>query len=145
MSPFTALFEGLHSAWIDELIERFPDPKPELGMPVRYSGLTPPLEPSALSCVLRADVELSERVGAVFLALTAEAEKKLGVGADALWTAMLTRAESEFARRSIQPKFLATESHFVNSWQKKAVKNMSRLVWVPVSLNGALCFLGLAA
>ena len=37
MSPWTALLESLHSALIDEVTDRHPEPKPELGLPKRQS------------------------------------------------------------------------------------------------------------
>ena len=37
MSPWTALLQSLHSALIDEVTDRHPEPKPELGFPKKQS------------------------------------------------------------------------------------------------------------
>src|ERR1700722_15082723 len=66
MNPWTGLFQSVHSALIDELTERHPEPKPELGMPVREASYRIP-DP-ALSSILVCGVDLSEQRGVLLLA-----------------------------------------------------------------------------
>jgi hypothetical protein len=42
MNPWGAFFEALHSVWIDEWLERYPDTTPELGLPQKVAGWSPP-------------------------------------------------------------------------------------------------------
>ena len=143
MSPFTAFFESLHSAWIDELTERFPEPKPELGMPQKFSVLqAPSLE---IAEVLRVEVDIDGRKGVVLLAVSKKAIHELNCGAGALWASIALRAVKEFQFRKIQPRLSEEALHLDANWTKKRIDGMSRLVWVPVSLGGAQCFLGVGA
>lgn len=143
MSPFTALFEALHSAWIDELTQRFPEPKPELGMPRRFADLLPPV--AGLAEIVRIDVEIDGRRGVALLALSQAAIDCLGCPAQELWLALAQRAEREFQFRKIQPALSGAQLYRDDSWTAKKVEGFSRLIWVPVSLDGAACFLGVGA
>ncbi len=143
MSPFTALFESLHSAWIDELTERFPEPKPELGMPRRFSDLQPPVQ--GLAQVLRIEVEIEGRKGVVLLALSQAAIDAVGCSGPELWEALRGRAGREFQFRKIQPQLSEARAYADDAWTVKKVEGFSRLIWVPVSLDGAACFLGVGA
>lgn len=142
-SPFTALFESLHSAWIDELTERFPDPKPELGMPMRFSELAAPV--AGLAQVVRVEVEIGGKKGVALLALSQKAMEKLGCSGAELWGALGERAQKEFAFRGIRPTLSKAGQYSGEDWTLGKPEGFSRLIWVPVSLDGSACFLGVGA
>jgi hypothetical protein len=142
-SPFTALFESLHSAWIDELTERFPEPKPELGMPMRFSELKAPV--TGLAQVVRVDVEIGGKKGVALLALSQEAASNLGCDSQSLWEALAARSQREFEFRKVQPILGQPQVFRDEGWATKKPEGFSRLIWVPVSLDGAACFLGVGA
>jgi hypothetical protein len=140
MSPWTAFLESLHSALIDEVTDRHPEPKPELGLPLRQNRFALPAP--ELDELLLVDVSFSSSNGIALLASQKGFMKSLSLGSDALWNAMLKRAGTEFGRRSIQPqcselqKFRSTDA-FPSSTLKCA-----RVIWIPIRLPGGQCFFG---
>lgn len=144
MSPWTALLESLHSAVIDELVERHPEPKPELSMPVRRSLWSKPSD--LLDKTFMCRVEFPAGAGVALLAMEPASAKKLGVKLPELWKSVLKRAGSEFARRGIQPKLDAPfEIAFSEPYPKGLEPEPKRWVWIPIKLQGDACFLGIAA
>src|SRR5579885_31142 len=101
MNPWTGLFQSVHSALIDELTERHPEPKPELGMPVRETSYRVP-DP-ALSSVLVGEVSLGDQRGVLLLASDPGFCKAVGFQAIEFWDAILKRAGAEFSRRELKP------------------------------------------
>ncbi len=103
MNPWNALLESLHSALIDELVERVPEPKPELGLPSRQTGFSLP-EPR-ISEVWSVQVELQgSGRGKILIGLSTGAAAAMGVSAEALFEAVWSRAQRcEFSRRGLQP------------------------------------------
>lgn len=154
MSPWTALLESLHSALIDELTERRPEPKPGLGLPLRKSSWSMP--PTTASRILLVEVTQkdiaqvmpgSPPVGFVGLALDPECERHLGCDTETLWNAILKRAGSEFARRGIRPlvsRTLSTDQKAgLPASLAKSAQEPTRVVWIPLSLGEGSVFLGL--
>src|SRR4051812_46396199 len=103
MNPWTAVLQSVHSALIDELTDRHPEPKPELGMPVRQTGYSIP-DP-ALTSVLICGLDLAGAQGMIVLASEPGFAKTLKVPMEELWSLILKRAGGEFSRRGIQPVF----------------------------------------
>ena len=66
MSPWTALLESLHSSLIDELTDRHPEPKPELGMPIRMNAFVAPS--AELQTALVSLVVIQSQLGLAVLA-----------------------------------------------------------------------------
>ncbi len=142
MSPFTALFESLHSAWIDEIIERHPDPKPILEMPVRMNELKLPL--LEFEQVGWVEVELGDRKAVIVLAHQVHAIEDLGLSVRDLWEKMLTRAGAEFLRRNINPrvgKFDLAQGLLSEAYPLP----ITRLIWVGAKLKNGVCYYGMAA
>jgi hypothetical protein len=146
MNPWTALLESLHSSLVDELTERRPEPKLELGMPIRQAILGYPA--TGLSPGMLCPVEFSLREGenaygrkgfALLVADTAGA-KGIGLGADALWKALVKRAGGEFSRRGIQPRFGDLEV-FIGKLEASQ-DPPGRVIWIPFKLNPGVVFLG---
>src|SRR4051812_31960997 len=102
MSPWTALLESLHSALIDEITERHPDPKPELGMPLRQSRFA--LPSAKVDAIILSEVSFDQSKGIALIATSTACLKTLKITNSDLWKALLKRAGSEFSRRQIQPK-----------------------------------------
>jgi hypothetical protein len=148
MTPWTALLESLHSALIDELTERHPEPKPGLGVPLRQKEFAAP-GPEIVH-VLACQVSFDQGRGHAFLALDAKAAKILELNSQELWDSLIKRAGAEFSRRSIRPK-LATPVHLMRSETLDTLPAPAwshppqRVVWIPFSLGEGKCFLGLAA
>lgn len=91
--------QALHSALIDELSERFPEEKLELGLPKRFSEFT---FFGGTKTAMKANVTLGDAFGVVALGFgdgQKDSEQK------AIFENMLQRAEKEFQRRGITPGF----------------------------------------
>ena len=142
MSPWTALLESLHSALIDELTERHPEPKPELGLPSRHSSFTLPKEspPEILFCEV--DQEPGGK-GTVLLALDLGCSKTLKLSAEELWKAILKRAGSEFMRRQIKPKLGRVTLAAAGPALPAGYNEPQRLVWIPFRLPAGRIYLGM--
>ncbi|OFZ52930.1 MAG: hypothetical protein A2428_02450 [Bdellovibrionales bacterium RIFOXYC1_FULL_54_43] len=131
---WNGFLEALHSAWIDELTERYPEPKPTLGMPIRAKGFVSPSEGVLESLAI--SVTLSASPGWVVLA----GEPALDLRS--IWTGVQRRAQAEFARRSISPAF--GEPAF--SAGGATFPPAARVIWIPIELGASKkCFLGFGA
>lgn len=127
MSSWNAVLSSLHSSLIDELNERFPKAKPELGLPKRTSGWE---MPAASEKALLSEVTVSE--GAGYVALGAKTSQK-DPDIAALLKAVVVRAEKDFERRCVKPVFgksLVTEgSAFPKTWPAPQM-----FIWLPISV-----------
>jgi hypothetical protein len=140
MSPWTALLQSLHSALIDEVTDRHPEPKPELGLPKKFTSFQFPS--AKVSKLFWVKASFPGSSGAVLIAYQAEFFKTLGLDAADFWKTLSKRAGSEFTRRQITPSFeVQTETN-----QAPAELNaFPRIVWIPISLPTGECWLGIAA
>jgi hypothetical protein len=66
MSPWTALLQSLHSALIDEITDRHPEPKPELGLPKKFKSFQFPF--AKAEKLFWAKTSFPGSVGASFIA-----------------------------------------------------------------------------
>lgn len=148
MNPWTALLESLHSALIDELTERSPEPKPVLGLPIRKSQWTVPATHAGQILI----AEISQKncepgTGFACLTLDGASAQSLGMQAQDLWAALLRRAGTEFGRRGIQPLVSRTlqtdERNTLPSGLAASARAPSRVIWIPISAGGGQVFLGL--
>ena len=106
MSPWTAFLESLHSALIDEITERHSEPKPELGLPLRQNRFAVPS--SEVEQLLLVEVACGTSPGIALLA-QAGFMKAIRLSPQDLWNAIVQRAETEFSRRGIEPRFSAAQ------------------------------------
>jgi hypothetical protein len=136
MTPWTALLESLHSALIDELTERHPEPKPTLGMPIRQAKLS--LPPSA-QAVLICEFSFDEARGFAMLAFEDGFMQALNILPEDLWQAILKRAGSEFMHRQIRPK----TGQIQTFTDLKGYIDPGRVVWIPFQIPAGTCYLGL--
>lgn len=152
MSPWTALLESLHSALIDELTERHPEPKPELGMPQRHKQLAMPA-PTALQVVIcevrfvleKPDAQGNPELrGFALLAADADCARKLKLDAEKLWEAILKRAGGEFMFRNIKPR-LGSARALSEPELPSGFAEPTRVIWIPFKLNPGTCYLGVGA
>jgi len=151
MSPWTALLESLHSALIDELIERHPEPKPELGMPQRHRQLAMPA-PGTLSAVIcevsfalaQPTAASSEARGFALIAIDDACIKELKLDAAQLWNALLKRAGREFGFRGIQPR-LGDLRDLKSAALPPGFAEPVRVIWIPFKLGAGACYLGVGA
>jgi hypothetical protein len=151
MSPWTALLQSLHSALIDELTDRHPEPKPELGMPLRQRAFAFPS--SDFPVVLLCEVTFSlgdgtESRGFTLFGLDPVSSRKLGLDTPATWAALVKRAGGEFMHHKIRPKFgTLVELHNTGGAVElpKGFPPPERVVWVPFKLNPGVCYLGVGA
>lgn len=147
MSPWTALLESLHSALVDELTERHPEPKPELGMPQRHRELqlpTPGLV-GALICEVSFTQEGGPDIrGFALFAADPECSVKLKADSHKLWLALVKRAGGEFAFRGIKPR-MSDAQELVTAQLPAGFPVPSRVIWIPFKLNPGSCYLGVGA
>lgn len=140
MNPWTGFLESLHSALIDELTERHPEPKPELGLPLRQNRFAiPSVE---IERILLAEVALGAAQGIALLASQESFHQKLKMTRDHLWEAMILRAKSEFARRGLQPKFSPIQELLATEAFPSSILKCSRVIWIPLGLPEGRCFFG---
>ncbi|MBS1963659.1 MAG: hypothetical protein JST04_15700 [Bdellovibrionales bacterium] len=99
MSVWNQVLQAAHSALIDELNERFPADKLELGLPKRVEGA---VGAESGARVLFREVKSNE--GAGFLALSGNAKQNPHELADVLVKAVV-RTEKEFKIRKIDASF----------------------------------------
>jgi hypothetical protein len=140
-SPWTGLLESLHSALIDELIERHPEPKPELGLPVRQNRFAiPAIEIERLFLV---EVDFGTSQGITLLASQDSFHQTIKLTREQLWKAMLHRAGPDFTRRNIQPKLSSPQELLVSTdaFPSSTLK-CARVIWIPLGIPAGKCFLG---
>lgn len=140
MSPWTALLESLHSALIDEVTDRHPEPKPELGLPLRQNRFAVP-SPD-LDQLLLVDVVFDSSQGIALLACQKGFTKSLKLTPRKLWDAMVSRSGSEFSRRQIQPKFMPVQEFAPTATFPNSTLKCGRVIWIPIRLPGGQCFFG---
>lgn len=140
MSPWTAFLESLHSAFIDELTDRHPEPKPELGLPLRQNrfGIPSP----EIEQLLIVEVAFDNSHGIALLACQSGFAKGLGEPQRKLWEAMVNRAGSEFSRRGIRPKFFPVQEFRSADTFPPSTLNCSRVIWMPIRIPAGQCFFG---
>jgi len=141
MNPWTAIFQSVHSALIDELTERHPEPKPELGMPVREADYRVP-DP-ALTSVLVTEVGIGEARGILFLASEPGFARALKLPAPELWAAIMKRAGAEFMRRGVRPVLSEPVTLLATSPLPVHLPQVGRVVWIPFRIPAGRCHLGL--
>jgi hypothetical protein len=141
MSPWTALLQSLHSAVIDEVTDRHPEPKPELGLPKKQSAFQfPSAQASKLFWV---KASFSESTGAVLIAFQEEFFQALGVSVAQFWELIAQRADGEFARRNIAPLFEKRAEFSSPAQTPDELVRLSKVVWIPIELPGGQCWLGI--
>lgn len=143
MSPWTALLESLHSALIDELTERHPEPKPTLGMPTRSKTLSAP-EGVAQVLFCEATFDPAQR-GSALLAFDPPFMSAINLPAEDFWQAILKRAGTEFMRRSIRPTLSPPVVMKPPITLPKGFPEPTRVIWIPFEIPAGRCYLGLAA
>ena len=142
MSPWTALLESIHSALIDELTDRHPDPKPTLGMPTRSKRLDPP---PGVSEVLFVEAAFGpESRGSVMLSFDAGFFEAISVSAEQFWGSILKRIGTELMRRNIKPTLSPPIMMKQTIQLPKGFPEPSRVIWVPFEIPKGRCYLGLA-
>lgn len=141
MSPWTALLESLHSALVDELIERHPEPKPTLGLPLRQREFGAPAE--SLKSLLVTQVAIGDNQGLACLALDSACLTELGIQPSTLWEALVKRAAVEFARRQLRPRFDKSAELGPGVKLPPGHLQPQRVIWIPFTLKDGRCFLGI--
>lgn len=141
MNVWTGVFQSVHSALIDELTERHPEPKPELGMPIREATYRIP-DPG-LTSILVSQVSVSEQDGVLLLASEPGFIKALKVPATGLWAAIMKRAAVEFERRRLAPKVAEPVTLMGSSPLPSGFPTLGRVVWIPFRIPAGRCHLGL--
>jgi hypothetical protein len=151
MSPWTALLESLHSSLIDELTERHPEPKPELGMPQRHRQLAMPAPGALRVAICEVSFVLAqptpagnETRGFALVALDEPCAGKLKLDALKLWDALIKRAGREFMFRGIQPR-LGNPGLLAEPSIPPGYAEPSRVIWIPFKLGPGTCYLGVGA
>jgi hypothetical protein len=140
MSPWTAFLESLHSALIDEITDRHPEPKPELGLPLRQNRFAVPS--SEVEQLLLVEVTCGTSPGIALLASQAGFMKAIQLAPQDLWNAMVQRAGAEFSRRGIQPKFSAVQKLQATDAFPSSTLRCARVIWIPIGIPGGQCFFG---
>ena len=135
--------QSLHSALIDEVTDRHPEPKPELGLPKKFSAFQSPSAEASKMFWVKTSFGTSH--GAVLLAYQDGFMKALAVNPNQFWELISRRADLEFTRRQITPAF---EVQFEFTSSEKTPVELSlfpRIVWIPIVLPTGSCWFGIAA
>ncbi|OFZ17765.1 MAG: hypothetical protein A2X94_04135 [Bdellovibrionales bacterium GWB1_55_8] len=133
MKFWNALLESLHSAAIDELTEKFPEPKPELGLPKRASGFDAPLGCTSNLIVRTSGVEAGHALSG-WVMLACDADFARAITLESLWGELQNRAQREFLRRGIVPKFSGPSVAPVRIADTNGLALPSRVIWMPFRL-----------
>lgn len=141
MSPWTALLESLHSALIDELTERHPEPKPSLGLPSRHRELN---QPSTTTDLMICEILFDESRGFAMVATEPGFSSSLKISPLELWETLLKRAGAEFMRRNIRPKVGNPRLVPAGEAVPAGYAEPTRVIWIPLNIPSGKCFLGLA-
>jgi len=128
MGAWNGILKSLHSALIDELNERYPDEKPELGLPSRSAGWA--LAPQSRSALL---VPVAAEGGAGIAALGA-LSSQTEADLEQLFRNLLKRAAPDFARLEISPRF-AKAVFSPNGSLPKGIPAPAMVIWLPISLS----------
>ncbi len=121
MSVWNAILQATHSALIDELNERFPDEKLELGLPKRVDGA---IGADADANVLYQAVTSNEGQG--FVALAGKAKPTAKELAD-VFAKTVVRTDKEFKIRTIDAKFGAI--------LPKPPAKVTLTIWLPIVIR----------
>src|SRR6185437_13800310 len=140
MNPWTGLLESLHSSLIDEVTDRHPEPKPELGLPLRQSRFA--LPSPEVEHLLLVEVSFDASQGIALLASQDGFAKSLKLDSQKLWDAMIKRAGTEFNRRQIQPKFAPVQQLRATDAFPNSTLKCGRVIWIPIRLPKGQCFFG---
>jgi hypothetical protein len=137
MTPWTALLESLHSSTLDELAERFPEEKKELGMPLRQTRFAAPgTDLELFSC----KVNFGPASGVALFGIDASLAKAAGTSTAEFWRSILNRAGREFLIRKIQPILEKPKTCVPGSASEETLQ---KTVWIPLKLRQGRCFIGL--
>lgn len=119
MSIWNGVLQSIHSSLIDELNERFPKDKLELGLPKRFDGWAS--SPNSETFLFRR-VHSAEGDG-----ITALGTLKSQVAADTkkIWEATIVRATKEFGIRKIDARFGDV---------LEAPPKLSMTIWLPIRI-----------
>ena len=140
MSPWNLLLESLHSSLLDELLERVPQAKPELGLPRRDPGLLWP-DPG-VETLFAWKIELTGGRGFAFLGFDFEAQKRIQVEPVVFWESLLARAKKlEFPRRAIAPEF--TDPKQIKAQKSIDHPKPKMVIWIPFGLLPGRTYLGI--
>lgn len=121
MSVWNRILQATHSALIDELNERFPDEKLELGLPKRIDGYAAPVDsPQVLFWETRSTAE-----GNGFTAIAGTTTQPANVLAD-VFSKTRMRAEKEFKIREISANFGVALSE---------APNARMTIWLPIAIR----------
>jgi hypothetical protein len=141
VNPWNLLLESLHSALIEELTARSPEPRPALGLPRSEATLMwPDPDVPELQTI---EVTLGGQSGKVLLGVEPAAYTKLNCNAECLWNGILAKAEnSEFPRRNLSPAFELPRR--ITARAIFELPKPTRVIWIPVSLLPGRIYLGIA-
>ena len=128
MSPWNGVLQGLHSSLIDELNERFPDEKLELGLPKRTAGFSPGPDSDP---TLWARVTVDQNFG--FCGLSFEKNQK-EVELRKVFEGVLQRAQkAEFPRRNVIPQF-GKLTYTAHCELPPEISSCQMIIWLPISV-----------
>jgi hypothetical protein len=135
MTPWTHLLESLHSTLIDELIERYPDFKPELGMPRRANEWALPTHLPVQEMIL-INVQFDHHLELGFSGLAAKWDSDFEPDFDlkSLWQKLRLRAQKEFQRRALAPLWGPEVSLTAYHQLPEPLSAPKRLIWIPVKV-----------
>jgi hypothetical protein len=142
-SPWTSLLQSLHSALIDEVTDRHPEPKPELGLPKKFTAFQFPSQ--AASRLFWVKTSFPDSHGAVLIAYHEKFFEALKLDAAGFWDLISKRAVFEFTRRQIAPVFEVQVGLVASGKVPVELGAFPRVVWIPIILPSGECWFGIAA
>jgi hypothetical protein len=147
MSRWATVIEACHSSLLDELIDRQWNYRPELGLPIRASSLDWP-SPTVLEALLVP--VFGEPPGFLALALDPPAIPGMGIaGVGDLWESVSRRLPKELEVRKIRLRFgvpcqVSREGVGGPLRLPNGAPAPTRVIWIPIGVEGGGCYLGFA-
>lgn len=138
---WNVLLECLHSACIDELVERHPEPKPVLGLPIQQNGMSAPEGTGRFLMIPAQLTHSGKRAGILCLAITPDVPLEVGKDLPDLWSRIVERAARDFARRQVRADFEAPK--LSDALQTGTLKPRHAL-WYPFGLKSGKLYFGIA-
>ncbi len=137
---WNSLVQAFHSALIDELTERQPEPKPTLGLPRRGPGFSEPAGADRVLLAATAEMDAMEGRALVALAFEPSALQTVSASAPEVWSSWLGRVTGhEFRLRSIAAR-VSAPSEIAHGKSPPLVPGS--LVWIPIGVGEGSCYLG---
>ncbi|MBC7692368.1 MAG: hypothetical protein H7222_11445 [Methylotenera sp.] len=145
MSPnWKGVLETFHSCLIDELLHRFPNSRPTLGMPIKFDAWQ--LENTAKFATL-CDISHAGSRGIAAVSFNDQAYHSVGGGSSehphVFWNACVHRCALELSRRQLKVTLSVPLQYKAGDAYPKNLIQPTRLIWIPIGIENQSFHLGI--